>query len=264
MALIQELLPPPSSLEHICFRRGGYLTSSTGSKSSRTLGIRINLHPLPPDAEVAGVSCLFKSVLEQKPKSIARTVKAATSRDVWTGKGWPFWSPPGGWLPRRRQPACCRDQSWPHRCLPCGRPHQRYVAAPLQGQGGHPCFAGVVQPDPGAGTPGPDCRHHWDLPRLSANPRRIPARVPGSQQRGYHSGGFAHPVRYGNRGWARQGLGRTKRGRKENRRCQGQVYVSVWRTRIGEIKEQRILTEARASVQQLLDFTCSLKETGRA
>ena len=97
--------------------------------------------------------------------------------------------------PRRRLPACCRDQSWPHRSLPCGQPHQRDVAALLQGQGGHSCFAGVVQPDPGARTPGPDCRHHRDLPRLSANPRRIPARVPGSQQRGYHTRGFAHPVR---------------------------------------------------------------------
>lgn len=73
MASIQEFLTPPSSLEHICFRRGGYLTSSTGNKTSRTLGIRINLHSLPPDAEVAGVSCLFKSVLEAEEYRENRT-----------------------------------------------------------------------------------------------------------------------------------------------------------------------------------------------
>lgn len=128
-------------------------------------------------------------------QSIARTVATAISRDVWPCKGWPFWSPPGGWLPRRRLPTRCRDQSWPHGCLARGQPDRHDVAAPLQGQGRHPCFAGVVQPDPSAGTPGPNRRHHRHRPRLSANPRRIPARMPGSQQRGYHSWGFAHPVR---------------------------------------------------------------------
>lgn len=151
-------------------------------------------------------------------------------------------------------------EAQPRRCLPCG-----LYAAPTRcgGSAARPRGTHVLQ----GLSAGPGCRNSRarlppspGSPRLSANPRRIPARVPGSQQRGYHSGiCLSSQVRESRLGQARSW--EDIEGRKENRSGPG-LYGSAWRTRIGKIKRRRILTEARASVNEFLDFTYSLKETG--
>lgn len=116
------------------------------------------------------------------------------------------------------------------------------------------CPAGPVQE-----LQEPGCRHHRDLPRLSANPRRIPARgYLDLSSKGYHSG-VAYPVQVQG---IKAGSGKVLGGRRGQRRRTDQGQVSVgpaWRTGRERIKERRILTEAKASVQQFLDFTYSLK-----
>jgi hypothetical protein len=191
-ALLDSGTPsPPSSLEHKCCRREARLTGALG-RAGR------------PPTLTRGRPCHFKSprrfwkdrgrVPPTPHRGVARSAPAATSRDVWRRQRRPFWGPPR-WLLRRCPPVWGWDQGWPRR-RPAGR---HYVAGPLQGQGWHPPFAGSFQPDPLTGAAGPNRRYHRHRSRQSANPRWLPARVPGSQRPGHHSWGPAHPVRYGHR-----------------------------------------------------------------
>lgn len=187
----RELLPrpPPRSIKAADAKlarpeRSGELVNPQASPAAALATL---------SARAVFLFCFVLKGLGRVPIEVSREAPpAATSRDVWRREGRPFWGPPR-WLLRRCVPGRGRDQGWP-RSRPAGR---RDVAAPLQGQGRHPRFAGSFQPDPLTGTAGPDRRYHRHRSGQSANPRRLPTRVPGSQRPGHHSWGPAHPVRYG-------------------------------------------------------------------
>lgn len=140
----------------------------------RALRNPVDLRPSAPAAPITLRACALGRAEAVSSQGVARSATPATSRDVWRRERRPFWGPPR-WLLRRRIPGCGWDQSWLR-----WRPARRhYVAAPLQGQGRYPRSAGFVQPDPLTGTSGTDRRYHRDRSGQSANPRRLPTRVPG-------------------------------------------------------------------------------------